>query len=186
MGWDDGVRAQGWWALTGTPGTGKSAVARALAPGALGIELADLAEGFGARRLAGRTVEIDLGALARFVRAHAPAYPVLVAGHLSHRLPIPRVIVLRCHPRELARRLARRGTPPSETRANVACEAIDLLAAEARGLGRSVTELDTTGRRPAEVAREIRTRLGTRADAGSVVDWLTDPDVPELLLAPER
>ncbi|MGI0133242.1 MAG: hypothetical protein ACREDK_09205, partial [Thermoplasmata archaeon] len=97
-------------------------------------------------------------------------------------------IVLRCHPVELARRLARahRGSA-RDRQANVEAEATDLVLLEALARHRRVWEVDTTGRSIAEVARQVRSILDHRPPPhhGSV-DWLADASVTAHLLPPTR
>ncbi len=172
-------------ALTGTPGVGKSAVARRLGRRFRVTEVAELARAVGAARGRGRSVVVDVKALARALGRSGRALPVdVVVGHLAHLLPVREAIVLRCHPLELERRLrrARRGTA-AERRENFVCEATDVVLGEAVRRGTPVFEIDTTGRSVAEVAREVARRLerGGRTRRGSV-DWLSDPKVTEHLL----
>ncbi len=174
-------------ALTGTPGSGKSSVARRLASRWRAVEVADLARAFRAAAPDGPGVEVDLVALARAVRRPGALRGVdLVVGHLAHLLPIPDAIVLRCHPRELLARLrhAHRGTPRDRA-ANYVCEATDAIAIEARALGRRVYEIDTTGRSIDAVARSVARRLRHRGPTREgAVDWLSDPGVTAHLLDP--
>src|SRR5271156_2956921 len=88
--------APGWWALTGTPGTGKSTVTRCLPPHVVAIELRDLAAGFAGRAPGPRPVEVDLPKLGAWMRRHPPPVPVVVSGYLAHHLPVEGTIVLRC------------------------------------------------------------------------------------------
>ena len=173
-------------ALTGTPGTGKSAVARRLADSLRVVEVGDLALALGTGRRRGRGIEVDLRRLVqRLHESDMLCEYDLVVGHLAHLLPLRDVVVLRCHPSELARRLARahRGTPP-ERRANVESEALDVILWEAIAPGgRRVWEVDTTGQSIAGVTRRVasRCRVRGRSDFGEV-DWLADPRVTEGLL----
>jgi broad-specificity NMP kinase len=174
-------------ALTGTPGSGKSSVARRLAPRWHAVEVGELARKYHAVISEGPVVEVDLAALARALRRPGALQGVdLVVGHLAHLLPLRDAIVLRCHPRELLVRLrrARRGSR-SDRAANYVCEATDAISIEARALGRRTFEIDTTGRTVGSVARSVVRRLrspGT-SRAGSV-DWLADPRVTAHLLDP--
>ncbi len=172
-------------ALTGTPGTGKSSVARALARRHRVVEVGDLARSLGAGRGRGRSVEVDLPLLRRrLLRPGAWGDIEVVVGHLAHLLPVRRVVVLRCHPRELERRLVRRRRGSAASRKeNFAAEATDVVLLEAIGPGRAVWEVDTTGRSVAAVAREVERRLahGGRSDYGAI-DWLADPEVTAHLL----
>jgi len=171
-------------ALTGTPGTGKSTVASVLRQQVDVREVAELAQEFGTGRRGSDGWTVDLAATSRAWRAGRPRGAVVVVGHLAHLLPIRDVIVLRCHPRELARRLARarRGTV-RDRHANLVAEATDSILVEAVDLGRRVWEVDTTGRSPWSVAREVRTRLRRRGPPRyGAVDWLSDGWVSEHLL----
>jgi adenylate kinase len=176
-------------ALTGTPGTGKSAVAAALAPGLRSIEVADLARARGAARSVRGALEVDLPRLRRALRDPASLAGIdLVVGHLAHLLPLRDVVVLRCRPAELERRLrrAKRGGP-AERRENAVAEATDVVLFEARGPGRRVWEIDTTGRTVERVAREVARRVRRRgASSYGEVDWLADPRVTAHLLDPPR
>lgn len=176
-------------ALSGTPGTGKTSVARRLARSVSTREVGDLAVDLGAGRRRGRSVDVSLAALGRRLERLRPSDPpTVVVGHLSHLLPIRDALVLRCHPIELDRRLrrARRGRR-DDRRANVEAEATDVVLVEALSLGRRVWEIDTTGRSVAAVAREVlevvRHRRGRRAPS---VDWLADPRVTDYLIRPTR
>ncbi len=176
--------ASGFVALSGTPGTGKSAVARRLPARFRPTEVADLALELGTgRRAAGRTVVVDLDRTVRRLPPPRVRSQVLV-GHLAHLLPVRYVILLRCHPVVLARRLARaRRGSPNERVENVTSEAIDLILVEARRAHRRVVEVDTTGRSADEVARRVAglLRRGGRARSDPV-DWLSDPTVTDYLL----
>ena len=174
-------------ALTGTPGSGKSSVARMLSIPS--IEVGELALRMGAARGHGRRVTVDLRALARRMRTgtrHGPER--LFVGHLAHLLPVRDVIILRCHPVELLVRLkrARRGTA-TERRENAVAEATDLILVEALRARRRVWEVDTTGRTVRDVAREVRSILDRRPrPRHGRVDWLADPAVTAHLLGRSR
>ncbi|HYB79096.1 MAG TPA: AAA family ATPase [Thermoplasmata archaeon] len=174
-------------ALTGVPGTGKSSAAARLAPGLRSVEVGDLALAWRlARRSSSGAVSVDLGRLRQRFR-RAPPDVDLVVGHLAHLLPLRDVVVLRCHPEVLLRRLrgARRGSR-TDRQENYVAEALDLVLAEAIRPGRRVWEVDTTHRSPAEVGRIVRRFVRTRPPSRyGGVDWLADPRVTEHLLPRE-
>jgi adenylate kinase len=171
-------------ALTGTPGTGKSTVARLLGASWRTMEVAELAQRLGTGRRGEGGWVVDLDATARGWRSGRVPHVDVVVGHLAHLLPLRDVIVLRCHPRELARRLARyRPGSERDRRANLVAEATDVVLVEAVGLRRRIWEVDTTGRSPASVAREVVRRLRARGPPSyGRVDWLSDTWVGEHLL----
>jgi len=173
-------------ALTGTPGTGKSRVALLLRDRWDVEEAADLALRAGAGRRLARGTEVDIAPLSRRMRSRSLPLPELVVGHLAHLLPVSGAVVLRCRPDVLRARLARagRGTR-SERQSNFVAEAVDLVLREALDRGLVVWELDTTDRRPQEIAREVDRLLRERPPAKRIpVDWLADPRVTAHLLDP--
>jgi len=171
-------------ALTGTPGSGKSRVARELDPRWGAVEVGDVAvaRGFGDRR---RTyVRVDLRGLRRSLATAPAPGPLVLVGHLAHLLPVEGAIVLRCHPLVLRSRLtaAARGTP-LERQENFVAEAIDLVAGEARERQLPVWEIDTTRRTPRSVAREVERILSDRNSVRRrTIDWLADARVTAHLL----
>jgi adenylate kinase len=171
-------------ALTGTPGTGKSSVARRLAP-LRAVEVGDLAIAWGFGRRRGAAVEVDLRGLARAARSSAALRGIdVVVGHLAHLLPLRDVVVLRCHPLELTRRLGRirRGTV-RERAENVLAEATDVIRWEAAGRSRRVLQIDTSYRSVDDVAREVaRFVRDRRVRRSPRIDWLSDARVTDYLL----
>lgn len=175
-------------ALTGTPGTGKSSIARHLTGSLRWREVGELANELGCARRGPEGWVVDLPRLRRRLR-NRPAWRGvdLVVGHLAHLLPIRDVIVLRCHPEELVRRLrrARRGSPLDRAE-NYVAEATDVVLLEAIAPGHRVWEVDTTGRSIGEAAARVAHRWRTRgrSDYGRI-DWLQDPRVTAHLLRPD-
>jgi len=133
----------------------------------------------------GGGLEVDLPKLVRKLRSRPSRFHAdIVVGHLAHLLPVRDVVVLRCHPVELERRLrsSRHGDMRSR-RENLLSETLNLVTAEAVGQRRRVFEVDTTGRRPSDVAREVASWLrGPRPSRWGRVDWIADPAVTEQLL----
>jgi adenylate kinase len=186
---DPPSRPTGWVALTGTPGTGKSSVARQLPAAGPVIEVRSLALELGTGRRLGRGVaEVDMTRLRRTFRSYMRLHPSgVVVGHLAHFLPVDRVVVLRCHPTELARRLRRSGRPLREREANVLSEVLDLILVEALGERRPVHEIDTTGRSVAAVARSVGAVVRRPGPARyGRLHWLADPRVTAQLLRRAR
>ena len=142
-------------AVTGTPGTGKSSVCDALARrGYHVVDLDAAAKDLGLTE-AGEdgTVLVDVEALAR--RLHVPVKVAFLKAHYAHRIPANLIVVLRCHPKELWRRLEARGWPAPKVRENVEAEAIDVILQEAVQCGPPVFEVDTTALPAEDAATEV-------------------------------
>ena len=170
-------------ALTGTPGTGKSTVAEAMAGrGWRTVELNELARSSGAvtGRDEGRaTDEVDVTLLRDAVGTELAGAPdddrVLLVSHMAHLMPCDSIVVLRCSPRELASRLAGRGWAEAKVRENVEAEAVGVVLVEAMEVEPPVPvyELDTTSVDAVTTALAIEEALageGAGMEAGWV-DW---------------
>lgn len=176
-------------AVTGTPGVGKTTAVERVAGGASAptgsgpdpaadLPVVHLNEAVREAGLtAGRdedrdTLVVDEPAVTDWLDANAR--DAIVESHLAHRFPADRVIVLRCHPEELRRRLRERGEPDATIDENVESEALDLILSEAvdrHGRDR-VYEIDATDLGPDAVAREIAAVLaGEREPSAGTVDF---------------
>jgi adenylate kinase len=143
-------------ALTGTPGTGKSTVARLVDAGFTVIDLNALIK---ERYHSGSDPErgsliADLDGLTEYVEKLDGNY--LIEGHISHFLPSDIVIVLRAAPRVLRERLAGRGWSKAKIAENVEAEALDVVLVEALELNDRVSEIDGTEMTPEQIAAAIR------------------------------
>ncbi len=163
--------------ITGTPGTGKTAVAEELGRKlqVRVLHLGELAEqaicGYDEAR---ETHEVDLELLQKAVERHLTG-GVILEGHLAHLLRIEKaiVVVLRCSPEELEHRLKSRGYSESKIRENLEAEALDVCLTESVERYGEVYEIDTTRRSVRETARcvlEILEGGGKRYLPGRI-DW---------------
>ncbi|MFC3958402.1 adenylate kinase family protein [Halovivax cerinus] len=192
-------------AVTGTPGTGKTSATELLPDrfGDRGVDLGSVATdgeiraelSSGRNRLSTDgvchlndlleseslytdvdedrdSVIADLDALEAAVDDRAP---LVVESHLSHHLQADRVVVLRCEPTELERRLRDRGESAAKARENAESEALDVILAEAVEIhGRdAVYEIDTTDIDPVSVADRIAdVVVGKRDPSAGTVDFV--------------
>lgn len=165
-------------AVTGTPGTGKTTATELLESGLSVIHLTDVVEREGF--VAGYDDErestiVDTDAVAAWLEGRDD---VLFESHLAHHFDADRVVVCRCHPDELERRLASRGARPASIAENVESEALDVILVEAveRHGSDRVYELETTELAPEAVADEIAAVVNGEREpsAGTVsyIEWL--------------
>jgi len=169
--------------ITGTPGVGKTTVAREVARrlGVMYVNAAELAISEGL--VAGYDEErgayvVDEEAVKARLRALASKGRAVVDTHVISAVPpdlVDVVVVLRLDPRELERRLKARGYPPSKVLENVQAEILDACLIEAVEIfGEEKTyEVDTSGKSLEQVVEEvleiIKERKGNKPGS---VNWL--------------
>lgn len=153
--------------LTGVPGTGKTTVASLLAE-KTGAALLDINKLADVLKLYSSVDEADGAKVVRLkelqeelsLAIKAEKRSVIVEGHLGceMKLPVSRVIVLRCDPKVLRQRMASRNYPPAKVAANALSEALDYCTVlSEKNYGKAkVWEMDTTGRTPAEVVGALQ------------------------------
>lgn len=148
-------------AVTGTPGTGKTSATDLLETDLDVLHLNDLIEREGLYTEVDEARDskvVDLEAVRDWLEGRDD---VLVESHLAHLLDVDRVVVLRCAPEELERRLTERGEPAEKANENAESEALDVILSEAVSVHgeQHVYEIDTTDREPGDVADEIQAAI---------------------------
>ena len=150
-------------AISGTPGTGKTEVAKALAEklGYVFIELnkmaaeKDLFEGYDEKR---KCSIVNIDALKKEVEKLNDN--CVLESHYAHDMPADVVIILRTNPGELRKRLEKRGWSKEKIEENVEAEIMEVCKTEALEQGKKVVEIDTTGKTTEDVIEEIIKHLG--------------------------
>lgn len=162
-------------AVTGTPGTGKTSATDLLAE-RVGVEVIHLndeirdSELYSERDEERDSLIADLDA----VRDHLGDWSGVLDSHLAHHFEADAVVVLRCAPDELTRRLTERGEPEAKAAENAESEALDIVLSESVQFHgeENVYEIDTTDRTPEAVADAIAAVLrGEREPSAGTVDF---------------
>ncbi len=174
--------------LLGTPGTGKTEVSRILcrALGAIHIDTSSYAiascliKGFDTQR---DTYVVDIDTLKLRLNAliRTSLRQVVVEGHylILRKEVIDSIFILRTHPNALYERLRRARHYWSERKIieNVAAEYVGVCVADVldicRDSGVRCCEINTTGRSPGKIAKEILDALeGGPCREPPSIDWL--------------
>jgi len=172
--------------VTGTPGVGKSSVSKLLASrlGAEVISVGDLVEkeklylGWDEKR---KTFIADLERASKRIKEIIKQKKgiLIVDGHYAvHVVPpekVRLVFVLRRDPRELKKILENRGYSQEKINENLAAEILDVCLYDAVNICglEKVCEIDTTAKKPHEVAEELFSAVeGKRKREVGLVDWL--------------
>lgn len=159
--------------ITGSPGTGKSAVAKALAQ-RLSLPLVDIKKIVLEKGLRGKGHEVDLKKLARALRFLSRKKDYVVEGHLACEIPLPAdfVFVLRTDPKTLKKRLAARRYGKKKLEENLLSEMLDYCVQRAEAeYGKPPLELETSRRSVAICAKEIEKAVKQRKKRIDSVDY---------------
>jgi adenylate kinase len=146
-------------AITGTPGTGKTSVCKALRHEFIDLNSVIEEKGFYTGIDNKRACFIaDLDKLKKYVKNKEKEKKgvLLIESHLAHFLNPDVAIELRANPFLLAERLKQRGFSAQKIKENVEAEMLDIILAEAVQRCRVVYEVDTSGKRIEEVASLVR------------------------------
>ena len=152
--------------ITGVPGTGKTTAAKLLAE-KTGAALLDINKLVDVLKLYSSVDETDGAKLVRMKELQgeltsaikSEKRSIIVEGHIGceMKLPVSRVIVLRCEPKTLRARMASRNYPAAKVAANALSEALDYCTvwSEKNYRKKKVWEIDTTELSTKQVADKI-------------------------------
>jgi len=151
--------------VTGTPGTGKTELAKEIAK--KGFEYVDankiieenkLVESFDKKRDTNVVDEKKLSdAFVKLIKSRKAA-KLIIDSHMSHCIPAKYVdacIVTKCGLKVLKKRLEKKGYSKEKVRENLDAEIFDVCLNEADEAGHKLLIVDTTKRSPREIAKSL-------------------------------
>lgn len=174
-------------AISGTPGIGKTSVAKILAKkmNASYISLSVLVKEKKVRSIydkkrktcAVSVSDLQEAASRKIKKSRKNIIKnVIIDGHLSHLLKADVAVILRCNPAELRKRMAKKRWSEAKMRENLIAEILGAASIEAmEKYGKSkVVEIDTSKKTPAEAAaliEEILNNHARRKKYAPRIDW---------------
>jgi len=97
---------------------------------------------------------------------------VIIDGLLSHYLSADLVLLLRVSPRVLEKRLRKRGYPSKKILENLLAEYCDVILAELLSMRKRFVQINATGKKAEEIARQVVEMLSRKKLISEQVDWL--------------
>ncbi|MBL7169651.1 MAG: adenylate kinase family protein [Candidatus Aenigmarchaeota archaeon] len=167
-------------AITGTPSTGKTVISKKLAE-RLGwklISVNDLAEKLNAylgEDKKRRVKILDMKKIKDYLEGVEGN--VVIEGHAAHEVPCDIVIVLRCDPEVLEKRLKERyPCNPEKVKENVDAEILGVITSEAVECNEKVYEVDTTKKAIDQNVDDIVEIINSNTENYEVglIDWLEE------------
>jgi adenylate kinase len=164
--------------ITGTPGTGKTLVAKELGSitGWDVFHISEIAEE--AQAIVGwngNEKEVDMYKLCAYLTPLLKdKEDVIFEGHLGCEIPCPAdlVVVLRTNPEELEKRMEKRGYGKEKIDENMMAELLDYCyQLSGRNYSCELVELDTTGSTAEESAKRIYAYMSGDLKALDTVNW---------------
>jgi len=150
-------------AITGTPGIGKTSVSKILEKNYYVIDLNQIVTdknfiiGIDKDR---NSKIVDIEKLNDFIyKNYNKKDIVFVEGHLSHLLKsVDKVIILRCNPNELKKRLSMKRWNKEKINENIEAEILDIILCETVDIHsyKNIFEIDTTKKSTIDVALSIK------------------------------
>ncbi len=170
-------------AISGTPGTGKTSVAKLLKK-ELDANLISLSILLRKGMIKSqwdngrKTNIVNIKELRNAVKKNIGNNRInIVDGHLSHFIPADIIVILRCRPDILIKRMRRKEWSKSKIVENVRAEILDTITIEALGVQKKgkVIEIDTTRKTPKRTAVMIKKILNNhsmqRKYVPGKIDW---------------
>ena len=164
--------------ITGTPGTGKTEVAKELGSitGWPVFHVSEIAEEAQAIVLSSNgEKEVDVQKLCAYITPFLEEKEdAIFEGHLGCEIPCPAglVVVLRTNPDELRKRMEKRGYRREKIDENIMAELLDYCyILSSKNYECAVVELDTSGKSAEDSAKKIYQYLCGEKDGLDTISW---------------
>jgi len=157
-------------AITGTPGVGKTTVAKILERKGYRVgSVNEIAKKYGCVEEEEGCLVVDIEKLRKSFSENLD----FIEGHLSHYLA-DKCVVLRCNPLVLKERLKSKGWNNEKILENLEAELIDQILIEALEVCVEVHEIDTTEKTPEDVANIVEKIYRGEIKLGyGKIDWIS-------------
>jgi len=159
--------------ITGTPGTGKSAIAKLISK-ELNLKLFSITEIAKKEKLVNAKQEVDIKKLSSVLRFLRKMDNYIVEGHLACEIKFPAdfIFVLRTHPDALNRRLKKRKYNQKKIQENIMSEMLDYCNQRVSLVyKRPFLELDTSKRFVSQSVSEVKKAIKQKKKKLDVVDY---------------
>ena len=159
------------YALTGTPGTGKTTVSKKLSK--IVIHLSDLYKKSSNKKNSDGEWLVDFQKMKVLVQKEIED-DIVIEGHFAHLMDnIEQIIVLRCNPRELRKRMEERDYNEDKIKEKIEAEAIGLILSESIDyIGKNnVIQLDTSNTDVESISNIIGKYLDGKIKVEEEIDY---------------
>ncbi len=158
--------------ITGTPGTGKTTIAKELGKKLKKAVFSEM-DIISGKKIGGKNKENELEVELELLEKEITRLPedCIVEGHLLCEIKTPAsvVIVLRCSPKKLEKRLLSRHYKTKKVNENICCELIDYCLQKAEENHPRVISVDSSGSPEETLSKAINAVKGKFK--GDLVDW---------------
>jgi len=167
-------------AISGVPATGKTEISKLLSKKVnyILISINEFAEELDAFTGYDKKMEsriLDMNKLKKEIKKLKGN--IILEGHTSHLFPVDMIIVLRCNPEILKKRLKKKfSSNPLKIQVNLEAEILGVISSEAVMNSRKVYEIDTTDKSVKESVNVILKILKGEIEEFKVgkIDWLEE------------
>ncbi|OUJ18366.1 Broad-specificity NMP kinase Fap7 [Methanonatronarchaeum thermophilum] len=160
-------------AITGTPGTGKTTATKKLPKKYSVTHLNELVKNkqlYTEKDKKRDSYIIDLQKIEQTIPEKG-----VFESHFSHQLDVDRIIILRCHPTQLRKRLKQKNFNEQKINENVMAETVDVILLEAMQTQKPINEIDTTNLNPKQVAEKIQETIEKQPEENTgKIDWINE------------